>query len=99
MNFFDSIRSRAKLNCRAEIGYETAVTVLKVNEAVEKACRLEFKPEEFIIGFKRSFGLNRILLIGAAILLVAAVAPAQETKELLSAYIMCCAEQRLKRNK
>jgi predicted dehydrogenase len=49
VNFFDSIRGKAKLNCPAEIGYETAVTVLKVNEAVEKACRLEFKPEEFKI--------------------------------------------------
>jgi predicted dehydrogenase len=46
-NFFDAIRGRAKLNCPAEVGYETAVTVLKVNEAVEKACKLEFKPEEF----------------------------------------------------
>lgn len=47
VNFFDAIRGKAKLNCPAEIGYETAVTVLKVNEAVEKAQRLEFKPEEF----------------------------------------------------
>jgi len=46
-NFFDAIRGKAKLNCPAEVGYETAVTVLKVNEAVEKACKLEFKPEEF----------------------------------------------------
>jgi predicted dehydrogenase len=46
-NFFDAIRGKAKLNCPAEAGYETAVTVLKVNEAVEKACKLEFKPEEF----------------------------------------------------
>ena len=49
VNFFDSIRGKAKLNCPAEIGYETAVMVLKVNEAVEKACRLEFKPEDFKI--------------------------------------------------
>jgi len=46
-NFFDAIRGKAKLNCPADVGYETAVTVLKVNEAVEKACKLEFKPEEF----------------------------------------------------
>jgi predicted dehydrogenase len=46
-NFFNSIRGTEKLNCPAEIGYETAVMVLKVNEAVEKACRLEFKPEDF----------------------------------------------------
>jgi predicted dehydrogenase len=46
-NFFDTIRGRAKLNCPAEVGYETAVTVLKVNEAVEAARRLDFKPDEF----------------------------------------------------
>jgi predicted dehydrogenase len=46
-NFFDAIRGKAKLNCPAEIAYETAVTVLKVNEAVEAARKLEFKPEEF----------------------------------------------------
>jgi predicted dehydrogenase len=46
-NFFDSIRGKAKLNCPAEIGYETAVTVLKVNESVAAEKKLEFKPEEF----------------------------------------------------
>ena len=46
-NFFDAIRGKAELNCPAEIGYETAVTVLKVNEAVETGRRLEFKPDEF----------------------------------------------------
>ncbi len=46
-NFFDTIRGKAKLNCPAEIGYETAVAVLKVNEAVETGRKLEFKPEEF----------------------------------------------------
>jgi len=46
-NFFDAIRGKAKLNCPAEIGYETAVTVLKVNEAVAADKKLEFKPEEF----------------------------------------------------
>jgi len=46
-NFFDSIRGNATLNCPAEIGYETAVTVLKVNDAVAAARRLKFKPEEF----------------------------------------------------
>ena len=46
-NFFDAIRGKAKLNCPAEIGYETAVTILKVNEAVEAARKLDFKPEEF----------------------------------------------------
>jgi len=46
-NFFDSIRGKATLNCPAEVGYETAVTVLKVNEAVEAKQRLSFRPEEF----------------------------------------------------
>jgi predicted dehydrogenase len=46
-NFLDAVRGKAKLNCPAEIGYETAVTVLKVNEAVEAARKLDFKPEEF----------------------------------------------------
>lgn len=48
-NFFDTIRGRAVLNCPAQIGYETAVAVLKVNEAVKAACKLEFKPEDFTV--------------------------------------------------
>jgi predicted dehydrogenase len=48
-NFFDAIRGKAKLNCPAEVAYETAVAVLKVNDAVEANRRLEFKPEEFKI--------------------------------------------------
>ena len=46
-NFFDAIRGKAKLNCPAEVGYETAVTVLKVNEAIEAGRKLEFKPSDF----------------------------------------------------
>ena len=48
-NFFDSIRGTARLNCPAEVGYETAVTVLKVNEAIDAKQRLSFRPEEFRI--------------------------------------------------
>ncbi|MBL7215704.1 MAG: Gfo/Idh/MocA family oxidoreductase [Phycisphaerae bacterium] len=48
-NFFNAIRGTEKLNCPAEVGYETAVTVLKVNEAVSKSARLEFKDEDFQI--------------------------------------------------
>jgi hypothetical protein len=48
-NFFNAIRGTAKLNCPAEVGYETAVTVLKVNEAIEANQRLAFHPEEFKI--------------------------------------------------
>jgi predicted dehydrogenase len=46
-NFFDAVRGKAKLNCPAEIGYETAVTVLKVNDAVAAGRRLDFKPTDF----------------------------------------------------
>jgi len=46
-NFFDAIRGKVKLTCPAEVGYETAVTVLKVNEAIEAGRKLEFKPDEF----------------------------------------------------
>jgi len=47
-NFFNAIRDKnVKLNCPPQVGYETAVAVLKVNEAVEAARKLSFKPEEF----------------------------------------------------
>jgi predicted dehydrogenase len=46
-NFFDAIRGKAKLTCPAEIGYETAVAVLKVNEAIEAGRKLEFQQGEF----------------------------------------------------
>ena len=48
-NFFEAIRGNETLNCPAEIGYETAVTVLKVNEAIEAGRKLEFKPEDFVV--------------------------------------------------
>jgi predicted dehydrogenase len=48
-NFFDSVRGKAKLNCPAEDGYETAVTVLKVNEAIDAKQRLSFRPDDFRI--------------------------------------------------
>jgi predicted dehydrogenase len=46
-NFFDAVRGKAKLNCPAEVAYESAVAVLRVNEAIEAKSRLAFKPEEF----------------------------------------------------
>ena len=46
-NFFNAVRGRQPLNCPAEIGYETAVAVLKVNEAIETGQRLTFRPDEF----------------------------------------------------
>ncbi len=49
-NFFQAIRGNASLNCPGQIGYETAVTVLKVNEAVAAGKRLTFAPDDFIVG-------------------------------------------------
>ena len=46
-NFFNAVRGLEELNCPGEVGYETAVSVLKVNQAVETGRRLFFKPEEF----------------------------------------------------
>jgi predicted dehydrogenase len=46
-NFFDTIRGKAELRCPAEVGYESAVTVLKVNEAIEAKQRLSFRAEDF----------------------------------------------------
>jgi predicted dehydrogenase len=48
-NFFDAIRGKATLNCPAEVGYKTAVSVLKVNEAVEAGKKLEFQSDEFVV--------------------------------------------------
>jgi hypothetical protein len=46
-NFFDAIRGDARLNCPGEVGYETAVAVLKANEAINEDKKLNFKPEDF----------------------------------------------------
>jgi predicted dehydrogenase len=46
-NFFDAVRGRARLNCPAEAGYESAVSVLKVNDAIEAQSRLSFSPADF----------------------------------------------------
>jgi len=48
-NFFNAVRGTEKLNCPAETGYETAVTVLKVNEAVRSGRKLKFYKNEFKI--------------------------------------------------
>ena len=48
-NFFDTVRGKAALNCPPEVGYESAVSVLKVNEAIEARSRLSFRPEDFHI--------------------------------------------------
>lgn len=47
-NFFDAIRLGKPLNCPGEVGYETAVSVLRVNDAVKAGRKLEFAPEDFV---------------------------------------------------
>ena len=46
-NFFDAIRLGKPLNCPGEVGYETAVAVLRANTAVEAGKKLVFKPDDF----------------------------------------------------
>ncbi len=46
-NFFDAVRGKATLNCPSEVAYETAVAVLKVNEAIEAKTRLSFSAADF----------------------------------------------------
>ncbi len=46
-NFFDAIRQGTPLNCPGESALATAVTVLKVNEAIAARKMLAFAPEDF----------------------------------------------------
>jgi len=46
-NFFNSVRGTEKLNCTVDDGYETAVTVLKGNEAVRTGRKIKFNPGDF----------------------------------------------------
>jgi predicted dehydrogenase len=46
-NFFNAVRGQESLNCPVETGFETAVTVLKVNDAVRMGRKLKFKAEDF----------------------------------------------------
>jgi predicted dehydrogenase len=46
-NFFDAIRGKVALNCPAEIGFKTAVAVLKINEAIEAGRKISFLPDDF----------------------------------------------------
>lgn len=48
-NFFEAMQGKAELTCPAEVGYETAVTVLKANEAAETGQRIEFNAEDFVV--------------------------------------------------
>jgi predicted dehydrogenase len=46
-NFFNAIRLGTPLSCPAEFAYESAVAVLKVNEAVRTKSPVRFKPADF----------------------------------------------------
>ena len=46
-NFFNAIKLGTPLSCPGETGYECAVAVLKVNEAVKSRRLLKFRPEHF----------------------------------------------------
>lgn len=46
-NFFSAIRHGTELHCPGEIGYETAVAVLKVNESIETRRPYTFTPGQF----------------------------------------------------
>lgn len=48
-NFCDAIRHGTPLNCPAEQGFASAVTVLKVNEAVAARRMLTFEPKDFVV--------------------------------------------------
>lgn len=49
INFFDAIRGKAELTCPADVGYASMVTILRVNEAVEAARKLQFNKDEFTV--------------------------------------------------
>ena len=46
-NFFNAIRLGTPLSCPADLAYESAVAVLKVNEAVRSRGLIRFRPEMF----------------------------------------------------
>ncbi len=48
-NFFASIRGQEQLHCPGEVGFASAVTVLKVNEAVAARTTIPIKPDEFVV--------------------------------------------------
>ena len=48
-NFFDAMRHGTKLTCPADEAFATAVTVLKVNEAIAAQKMLTFKQQDFVV--------------------------------------------------
>ena len=47
-NFVDAVRKGTPLSCPGESAFATAVTVLKINEAIAAQKTLMFKPEDFV---------------------------------------------------
>ena len=46
-NFFNAIRIGTPLSCPADLAFESAVAVLKVNDAVRTKATIKFKPSDF----------------------------------------------------
>ncbi len=46
-NFFDAVRRGTRLNCPADLAYESAVAVITVNEAVRTKLPIQFRPSDF----------------------------------------------------
>lgn len=46
-NFFRAVRGTEKLTCPAEVGFETAVSILKVDQAIKAQRKLTFDPREY----------------------------------------------------
>lgn len=46
-NFFEAVRGKTRLTCPAELAYKSAVTTLKINEAIETEKKLRFIPQDF----------------------------------------------------
>jgi predicted dehydrogenase len=47
-NFFDAVRDGSPLNCPGESAFATAVTILKINEAIAAQKMLTYTPSDFI---------------------------------------------------
>jgi hypothetical protein len=48
-NFFSAVLQGTPLSCPAEVGYESAVAVLKANEAVKTGSKMVFRSNQFKI--------------------------------------------------
>ena len=48
-NFFGAVRGTAELTCPPDVAFETAVSVLRVNDAIDAGRKLSFAPAEFTV--------------------------------------------------